>query len=107
MEITFETKDVRAICCSQDEAEKVFSVSGAKLLRSWLADARAASSLEELAFLREISFHNEITFSKLGKKLVISFVQAHLRPPVINGCIDLAKVYRIRILSIESGKSDD
>jgi hypothetical protein len=107
VEITFETKGLRTLCCSQDEAEKVFSVSGAKLLRSWLADARAASSLEEFAVLREVFFHDDITFSKLGEKLVISFVQAHLRPTTINGCIDLAKVYRIKVLSIDSGESDD
>jgi hypothetical protein len=107
VEIAFETKELRAICCFQTEAEEIFGTDKAKQLRGWLADARAADNLDEFFCLREVSNEHGVMNSSCGNDLIVKFDQAHLNPPKINGCLDFTKVYRIKILSIGGGTSGD
>lgn len=100
MEIVFQTKELRELCQSQEEAEKALQPNLSKSLRNCLADMRAAANVSELMTLRNLSTDGKTLTIPLSCGKVVTVRQSHLHPPKTDGSLDWSKVYRVRILSI-------
>jgi hypothetical protein len=100
VEIIFQSFELRGLCQSQDQAEQVLSGSGAKALRSILADLRAAQCVSEFLMFHDVSLLGEDMAIQLAPSEHLIFGHSHLHPSKSGDCINWDKVYRVRILSI-------
>lgn len=111
MEISFENKNLRRLCESQNRAKNQLGDISAQKLKNLLADLDALNNVAEMLSLR---IHN-LTIGKdgiftieLAENSKIVFSANHLQTPLLtNKAVDWSKVTRIKILSLEQGTNDE
>lgn len=100
MELAFQSFEVRKLCESQDYAESMLTRAGARRLRTFVADLRAAYSMNDFLALHSPAIEGDHFAVVLSENEELSGRQGHLHAPSLEGCIDWSNVYRVRILSI-------
>lgn len=100
MDFAFETPELRALCESQEEAERALGYGLAKALRTCIAEIDASASLQEFVSIRPCSMTGDLFYVSLGEGHELVFRQGHINAPEVDGLVDRAQVYRVRILRI-------
>ena len=106
MELAFDSKPLRTICESEDDATQELGHAVSEILKHRLADLRAATSIADLLVGRprvlQRAVHQYMAVD-LGDDLRLVFCANHPNNPVAkSGQVDWLKVSRIKILRIES-----
>jgi plasmid maintenance system killer protein len=105
LEIAFANRSLRQLCENEITAQRQFGEQAAKRLRQRLADLRAARSAKDIVIGRlkrhEAAKPAEITM-ELCDGCGLSFCPNHNSVPELpSGCVDWARVIRIKLLRIE------
>lgn len=78
------------------------SVEAATNLRLCLADLRASSFADDFMFLHDVEIEISRVTVRLDSTMCLVFEQGHRDAPKTGGCLDWAKVYRVRIIAAGS-----
>jgi hypothetical protein len=104
LELSFETKELRDICGSDQKAKDELGGDLASALIRLLADLRAAPNVEGLPLGRPKTFSDKCVFDLTPERTVIA-VPNHQKIPVTEDeHTDWARVTRIKIIGIEQSK---
>ena len=106
MELSFESRDLRAVCEFESEAQKELGARVAAVLKRRLADMRAATSIKDLVAGRPRELEGadgEFMVIDLSDGFWLVFAANHPRNSrTTSGELDWAKISRIKILKIET-----
>jgi hypothetical protein len=104
LELAFESKELRDICESEEEAKRRFGDAVAEMLRHRLADLDAAQSPNDLLAGRpRLGQDGRTMMIDLCEGRRVVFTANHASNPTTStGDLDWARVRRIKILRIES-----
>ena len=106
MQLSFESKALRAICENETEAKSKLGTKAASLLQHRLADLEAASSIDDLLLgnprLRDGAGGDTMVLD-LCDGYIIAFTANHEKNPVTeDNQLDWGRVTRIKIIDIVS-----
>ena len=104
MEISFSSKELRAICEQHREADKLLGESIAKVLRARLSDLLAVERYDEIplgnARIAFIDSEECITID-IKNSVVMCLISGHLKTPrKLDKTIDWVKVERLKLVYI-------
>src|SRR5687767_5634699 len=103
MELAFQSFAIRKMCEDQNYAESILARDVARLLRTYVADLRAANAMTDFISLYSPTIDADRFSVPLSKSQGLLGCQGHIHSPLLDGAVDWSKVYRVRILSIGGG----
>jgi hypothetical protein len=105
LELAFDSKSLRTLCGSFDQAKRVLGTEVAETLKRRLADMRAATSPADLIAgrPRRLEGFPQQMIVDLRAGYIVVFCANHSRNPITDGGdLDWARISRIKLLRIES-----
>lgn len=105
MELAFDSRSLRSICESEDQAKDKYGTAVAEILKHRLADLCAATSIKDLLVgqQRPLEGTNDLCrILDLCENYQIVFCANHPKNPLTEtGRVDWSRVSRVKIMLIE------
>ena len=105
MELAFDSKELRSICESEEDAKQQLNSFVVESLKHRLADLRAAISIKDLVAgkIRPLDNSDQQMVADLSDGYQLIFCANHPKNPLLeSGNLDWSRVSRIKILGIKN-----